>query len=181
MSDLVKHPNTYEGGFDAGYELASKHSADALEALQAERDRLREDADRLNYLDACNTNFNRQNGTRYGWKLDRNHNRWALTDSNFPPLTVREAIDVSRKNAPPNIRRALSKNDEVTGLLDEISTLRDALQQIASPPAMAMDSADRVEAFRDVARAALETPVPIPDQSPGNPGNGKERCQGDDT
>lgn len=38
---------------------------------------------------------------------------------------------------------------------DEIERLRDALQAIAGPTAMAMDARDRVEAYRDVAKEAL--------------------------
>ena len=37
----------------------------------------------------------------------------------------------------------------------EIERLRDALQAIAGPTAMAMDARDRVEAYRDVAKEAL--------------------------
>lgn len=37
----------------------------------------------------------------------------------------------------------------------EIERLRDALQAIAGPTAMAMDASDRVEAYRDIAKEAL--------------------------
>lgn len=84
---------------------AAEARAKAAEERLAEVD---SDADRLDYLDTCNTGFNHRNGTRYGWKLDWNHNRIALTDHNLPPLTVREAIDASRLKAPPNIRAALT-------------------------------------------------------------------------
>jgi hypothetical protein len=53
------------------------------------------DTDRLDFLDRVNANTNRRCGTTYGWKYDINHNRAALTDSNLPALTVREAIDAA--------------------------------------------------------------------------------------
>jgi hypothetical protein len=51
------------------------------------------DTERLDFLDRLNTNMNRRYRTTYGWGLDINHNRTALTDCNLPALTVREAID----------------------------------------------------------------------------------------
>lgn len=40
--------------------------------------------------------------------------------------------------------------------------LLEALQEIAAPACMAMNSADRVEAFRDIARAAISKATGIP-------------------
>ncbi|MFL9904629.1 hypothetical protein PQR71_41965 [Paraburkholderia fungorum] len=66
------------------------------ERMVAECERLRADAERLNYLDSRNDRKNVQNGTRYGWGLTENCNRIALEDHHFPVLTVREAIDAAR-------------------------------------------------------------------------------------
>ena len=44
---------------------------------------------------------------------------------------------------------------ELTRLQAEVERMREALESIAAPAAFGMPSADRVEAFRDVARAAL--------------------------
>jgi len=66
-----------------------------LAGVRAERDALKADAMRLDFLDAMNARKNAQNGTRYGWRLSENHNRIALEDHNFPPKTVREAIDAA--------------------------------------------------------------------------------------
>lgn len=73
--------------------------------IRAERDRLKAlvaadpvkaDTDRLDWLDGVNKRANGRNGTTYGWKYDINHNRAALTDNNFPALSVRAAIDAAR-------------------------------------------------------------------------------------
>lgn len=73
--------------------------------LRAERDRLKAlvtadpvkaDTDRLDWLDGVNRHTNGRVGTTYGWKFDINHNRAALTDSNLPALSVRDAIDAAR-------------------------------------------------------------------------------------
>ncbi|MDB5975115.1 MAG: hypothetical protein JWR07_1875 [Nevskia sp.] len=53
------------------------------------------DAERLDFLDSMNARKNVQNGTTYGWKLEENHNRIALSDHNFPALSVRAAIDAA--------------------------------------------------------------------------------------
>lgn len=55
-----------------------------------------EDRARLDWLDQVNANSNSRNGTTYGWRYDINHNRAALTDCNYPALSIREAIDVAR-------------------------------------------------------------------------------------
>lgn len=57
---------------------------------------MREDAERLDWLESVNLRSNERNGTVYGWKYDINHNRAALTDHNLPALTIREAIDAAR-------------------------------------------------------------------------------------
>lgn len=57
----------------------------------------REDVKRLDWLDAQNARKNGQNGTRYGWGYSENHNRIALEDHQWPPRTVREAIDHARR------------------------------------------------------------------------------------
>lgn len=49
--------------------------------------------------------------------------------------------------------RALSAENEY--LTFKVEKLADALRDIVGPTAMAMDARDRVEAYRDVARAAL--------------------------
>ena len=61
--------------------------------LRLECEWLAEDRNRLDWLDQINRRTNEHYGTKYGWKFDINHNRAALTDHNFPVLTVREAID----------------------------------------------------------------------------------------
>lgn len=54
---------------------------------------LLEDKKRLDFLDLLNARQNERYTSNYGWKIDINHNRVALTDHNFPKLSVREAID----------------------------------------------------------------------------------------
>lgn len=60
---------------------------------QAEYEALVKDAARLDYLDQRNKAKNEKCGTTYGWLLEENHNRVALTDHNFPAKPVRTAID----------------------------------------------------------------------------------------
>ena len=57
------------------------------------------DTERLDYLDALNKKLNDHYGNKYGWRLDMNFNRVSLTDSNIPPLTIREAIDEAIRRA----------------------------------------------------------------------------------
>ena len=54
-----------------------------------------EDSKRLDWLDAQNKRLNEYYGTSYGWKFDANFQRNAmmLNDSNYPVMTVRQAID----------------------------------------------------------------------------------------
>ncbi|HFE8682103.1 TPA: hypothetical protein ACGAPQ_002313 [Citrobacter farmeri] len=54
-----------------------------------------EDTKRLDWLDAQNKRLNEYYGTLYGWKFDANFQRNAmmLNDSNYPVMTVRQAID----------------------------------------------------------------------------------------
>lgn len=53
------------------------------------------DSKRLDWLDAQNKRLNEYYGTSYGWKFDANFQRNAmmLNDSNYPFMTVRQAID----------------------------------------------------------------------------------------
>lgn len=55
------------------------------------------DSQMLDFLDEMNKQKNERNGSRYGWRLEENHNRIALTDSNFPALSVRDAIKAAMK------------------------------------------------------------------------------------
>lgn len=64
-----------------------------LETIKA----LKNDRERLDWLDAVNRNTNERIGTTYGWKYDINHNRAALTDCNLPALSIRAAIDAAMK------------------------------------------------------------------------------------
>ena len=61
-----------------------------------------EDTKRLNWLDAQNKRLNEYYGTSYGWKFDANFQRNAmmLNDSNYPVMTVRQAIDQAITAAP---------------------------------------------------------------------------------
>lgn len=54
-----------------------------------------EDTKRLDWLDTQNKRLNEYYGTSYGWKFDANFQRNAmmLNDSNYPVMTVRQAID----------------------------------------------------------------------------------------
>ncbi|WP_405079653.1 hypothetical protein ACI51Z_09225 [Pectobacterium carotovorum] len=62
------------------------------------------DTKRLDWLDAQNKRLNEYYGTSYGWKFDANFQRNAmmLNDSNYPALTVRQAIDKAIAAAPQN-------------------------------------------------------------------------------
>lgn len=61
-----------------------------------------EDTKRLDWLDAQNKRLNEYYGTTYGWKFDANFQRNAmmLNDSNYPVMTVRQAIDEAISAAP---------------------------------------------------------------------------------
>ena len=65
----------------------------ALQAITAAIAASAQDAERLNHLDALNARKNANYGTSYGWRIEENHNRIALSDHWFPALTVRQAID----------------------------------------------------------------------------------------
>lgn len=79
--------------------------------IKAERDAINSpvipdgsaDTKRLNWLDAQNARLNEYYGTSYGWKFDANFQRNAmmLNDSNFPVMTVRQAIDEAMLAAAP--------------------------------------------------------------------------------
>ncbi|EPD8041677.1 hypothetical protein ACSD42_002189 [Cronobacter sakazakii] len=61
-----------------------------------------DDTKRLDWLDAQNKRLNEYYGTAYGWKFDANFQRNAmmLNDSNYPVMTVRQAIDEAMIAAP---------------------------------------------------------------------------------
>ena len=61
-----------------------------------------EDTKRLDWLDAQNKRLNEYYGTTYGWKFDANFQRNAmmLNDSNYPVMSVRQAIDEAIAAAP---------------------------------------------------------------------------------
>lgn len=61
-----------------------------------------DDTTRLDWLDAQNKRLNEYYGTSYGWKFDANFQRNAmmLNDSNYPVMTVRQAIDEAIATAP---------------------------------------------------------------------------------
>ena len=61
-----------------------------------------EDTKRLDWLDAQNKRLNEYHGTTYGWKFDANFQRNAmmLNDSNYPVMSVRQAIDEAIATAP---------------------------------------------------------------------------------
>lgn len=65
-----------------------------------------EDTKRLNWLDAQNKRLNEYYGTSYGWKFDANFQRNAmmLNDSNYPVMTVRQAIDEAIAAAPQEVK-----------------------------------------------------------------------------
>ncbi|ENZ8656296.1 hypothetical protein ACHBJW_001514 [Klebsiella aerogenes] len=65
-----------------------------------------EDTKRLNWLDAQNKRLNEYYGTSYGWKFDANFQRNAmmLNDSNYPVMTVRQAIDEAIAAAPQEVQ-----------------------------------------------------------------------------
>lgn len=60
-----------------------------------------EDSKRLDWLDEQNKRLNEYYGTSYGWKFDANFQRNAmmLNDSNYPVMTVRQAIDEAMRTA----------------------------------------------------------------------------------
>jgi hypothetical protein len=78
---------------DLGYEV--QRLRDELAAAQAELRTLREDRDRLDWLEGVTARTNARNFTTYGWRYDINHNRASLTDCNLPALSIRAAIDAA--------------------------------------------------------------------------------------
>ena len=54
---------------------------------------LNQDKLRLDLLDTVNAEFNKKNGTIYGWAVHWNHNRISLHDSDQMKKSVRQAID----------------------------------------------------------------------------------------
>jgi len=51
-----------------------EEAADTIDTLNEEIERLRQDRDRLDFLDSLNQALNASAGTRYGWELVINHN-----------------------------------------------------------------------------------------------------------
>ena len=74
--------------------------ADTIRSIR-ERHGYTNDSVRLDWLDEVNANSNERVGSDYGWKYDINHNRAALTDCNFPKLTIRQAIDEAMGQRAP--------------------------------------------------------------------------------
>ena len=68
----------------------------------SQREELQDDTRRLDWLDTQNKRLNDYYGTTYGWKFDANFQRNAmmLNDSNYPVMTVRQAIDEAIAAAP---------------------------------------------------------------------------------
>jgi hypothetical protein len=79
-----------------------KYATDAILALFREEGVDLEGADkrRLDYLDELNARQNEHYGTKYGWRININHNRVALEDHAYPALSVRQAIDAHRPPEP---------------------------------------------------------------------------------
>ncbi|HCL5622518.1 TPA: hypothetical protein N2N50_003556 [Kluyvera ascorbata] len=86
----------YQNGGDMAYVIA-----DAIKGLE-ELQESRRDTKRLDWLDTQTKRLNEYYGTVYGWKFDANFQRNAmmLNDSNYPVMTVRQAIDEATEAAP---------------------------------------------------------------------------------
>ena len=86
----------YQSGGDMAYVIA-----DAIKGLE-ELQESRRDTKRLDWLDTQTKRLNEYYGTVYGWKFDANFQRNAmmLNDSNYPVMTVRQAIDKATAAAP---------------------------------------------------------------------------------
>ena len=55
-----------------------------------------DDTNRLDYLDQLNGKLNQKSGSKYGWRLEVNHNRVALMEHDPMKQSVREANDSHR-------------------------------------------------------------------------------------
>jgi uncharacterized protein (DUF3084 family) len=132
---------------------AMQKAADALEALQAERDAWRRVA---------------QSATPGGSEF--------CTPAEVAEYTqdIKRRLIEAKKDAARIRKESQAERDRLREALAEVDRLEREAYSLR-------DADDNFKAAGKVVRAALETPVPIPGQSPGNPGNGKERCQGDDT
>ncbi|MEH4799783.1 hypothetical protein PO472_13180, partial [Atlantibacter hermannii] len=92
-----------------GIEVAGAAPAEQAEQLSGNTEQvsqpytLPDDKQRLDWLDAQNKRLNEYYGTAYGWKFDANFQRNAmmLNDSNYPVMTVRQAIDEAMRTAAP--------------------------------------------------------------------------------
>jgi len=79
------------------------HIVRAVNAEEANR----KDSERIDWMDAVNSNINNHYKTKYGWKWDVNHNRACLSDCNWPALTVRQAIDEAMNSVKASREKAL--------------------------------------------------------------------------
>lgn len=110
---------TFEFGNDAqrGYSSTLEELAEGIRALHPNAGNslvipdASEDTKRLNWLDAQNKRLNEYYGTSYGWKFDANFQRNAmmLNDSNYPVMTVRQAIDEAIAAAPQEAKTERKK------------------------------------------------------------------------
>lgn len=88
--------DTYRGGWNAFRAAMLKAGPETAATVP-------DDTKRLDWLDAQNKRLNEYYGTSYGWKFDANFQRNAmmLNDSNYPVMTVRQAIDEAMLAAAP--------------------------------------------------------------------------------
>lgn len=63
--------------------------------LRAKLEAAEADTRRLDWLDAQNARKNKQNRTTYGWRIEENCNRIALSNCHFPAIPVRSAMDAA--------------------------------------------------------------------------------------
>lgn len=96
VRDELQRSIQYQNGGDMAYVIA-----DAIKGLE-ELQESRRDTKRLDWLDTQTKRLNEYYGTVYGWKFDANFQRNAmmLNDSNYPVMTVRQAIDKATAAAP---------------------------------------------------------------------------------
>lgn len=116
--EVLKRSNDYQNGGDMAYVIA-----DAIKGME-ELLVSREDTRRLDWLDTQNKRLNEYHGTDYGWKFDANFQRNAmmLNDSNYPVMTVRQAIDEAIAAAPQEVKSELEMG---------MARYGDAMQELA--------------------------------------------------
>lgn len=92
--------SAFEHGKAVGWNACRAAMLHGAEPVQANT--LPDDTRRLDWLDDQNKRLNDYFGTTYGWKFDANFQRNAmmLNDSNYPVMTVRQAIDEAMAAAP---------------------------------------------------------------------------------